>query len=319
MSLMFNPIPLAVLPAKSNHPRTAPAEIRLTHAAEFLRSASLSDNTRKAYSRELKRFIHWTDLNWSELKPCHLSLYKEYLLESVKLAKPSANLALAALKSFFGWLAIAHPELSPDTPMAGVEFEKLSLPPAQNLKPEEMDRIWAAVEGLGETRARDAVLVQLLRHGLRANEVVELHLGLYDGQILLLDKTKSRKPRLVPLLKDGRNAIADYLAQREAGGEELLSGSPMLLSYQPGHQGDRLGYWGVYQVIERLGKLSGVKDLYPHRLRHTFATEILVKGLDPNHAMKLTGHTDAKSFRRYTLAVEQQAAVDAIYRLYGED
>lgn len=315
---MSDPIPLTIATAKANHPRTIPANIRRVKVAEFLRSNRFSDNTRKAYDRELKRFLSWTDLHWLKLKSRHMALYKEYLLVKVGLAKPSVNLALAALKSFFSWMMITYPELLPTSPMVEVKFEKLRLPPAQNLKPEEMDRVWAAVEELDETQLRDTVLVHLLRHGLRAGEAAGLLIGLYDGQVLLLDKTKSRKPRLVPLLKAARDAIAAYWAEREAAGEELMSGSSMLLSYLPGRRGGSLSYSGVYQAIERLGRLSGVDNLHPHRLRHTYATEILLKGLDPHHAMKLTGHGDARSFQRYTLAAEQQAAVNEFYRIYGE-
>jgi integrase/recombinase XerD len=41
-------------------------------------------------------------------------------------------------------------------------------------------------------------------------------------------------------------------------------------------------------------------------------------GSDPAHARLLTGHTDERSFLRYTLAVEQEAAIAAYYRLKGE-
>ena len=40
--------------------------------------------------------------------------------------------------------------------------------------------------------------------------------------------------------------------------------------------------------------------------------------MDPAHAMLLTGHTDGRSFKRYVLAVEQEAAIQAYYRLKGE-
>ncbi|MCG9890150.1 MAG: hypothetical protein MH252_03605 [Thermosynechococcaceae cyanobacterium MS004] len=41
-------------------------------------------------------------------------------------------------------------------------------------------------------------------------------------------------------------------------------------------------------------------------------------GLDPAHARRLTEHTDERSLRRYTLAVEQEAAIKALYRAKEE-
>lgn len=316
---MPDPIPVVLLPANTNHPRTLPVDIRQAKANEWLRRGSFSPNTRKSYDRELRRFLRWTDLNWLELRPNHLALYKEYLVEEVGLGRASVNLAIAALRNFFGWLGAVYPALLPVNPMAGVKFEKLEMPPAQNLTTTEMSQVWAALNQLDETQLRDTVLVHLLWHGLRASEAVDLSLGVYSDRVLFIAKTKTHKPRMVPLRKVARGAISDYLEQRQQEGEVLTNASPMLLSYHPGHRGDRLTYYGVYQAIERLGELTGIEHLHPHRLRHTYATEILLQGLDPNHAMKLTGHGDARSFQRYTLAAEQQAAVNEFYRIYGEE
>ncbi len=41
-------------------------------------------------------------------------------------------------------------------------------------------------------------------------------------------------------------------------------------------------------------------------------------GMDSAHARLLTGHTDERSFRRYVVAVEQEAAIAAYYRLKAE-
>ena len=48
--------------------------------------------------------------------------------------------------------------------------------------------------------------------------------------------------------------------------------------------------------------------LHPHSFRHTYATNLLLLGVDPSHARKLTGHQSEKAFRRYTLRSEQEAA-----------
>ena len=70
--------------------------------------------------------------------------------------------------------------------------------------------------------------------------------------------------------------------------------------------------------MEQIGELAGLPELHPHQFRHTGATELLRMGMDPAHARLVTGHTDERSFRRYTLAVEQEAAIKAFYRAKGE-
>jgi len=61
-----------------------PPDLRWVKVQEFLRSSGLSPNTRRAYERELKRFLNWTELHWQELRSRHMGQYKEYLMEQVE-------------------------------------------------------------------------------------------------------------------------------------------------------------------------------------------------------------------------------------------
>ncbi len=94
--------------------------------------------------------------------------------------------------------------------------------------------------------------------------------------------------------------------------------SPLILSHHQGWEDDRLSYDGIYFAVERIGELAGLPELHPHQFRHTGATELLRMGMDPAHTMLLTGHTDARSFKRYVLAAEQEEAIAAYYWLKAE-
>lgn len=300
-----------------------PSDIRWPMVQEFLRSSSLSPNSQKLYDRELRRFLGWTQCRWSELQSRHLGLYKAYLMElevstGKKLAKNSLNSALTALKSFFRWLCQFHPEHCLKNPTEGVKFERVPLPPAQNLTPEEMERVWNAIAQRTETRLRDFAMVQLLSHNLRAGEVASANVGSFDGRLITLTQTKNKQPRIVPLSEAGQQAIQTYLEWRRGQGETVTPESPLILSHHQGWEGDRLSYHGIYFAVERIGELAGLPELHPHQFRHTGATELLRMGMDPAHARLLTGHTDERSFRRYVLAVEQEAAIKAFYRAKGE-
>ncbi len=93
----------------------------------------------------------------------------------------------------------------------------------------------------------------------------------------------------------------------------------LLLSHHNVRKGERLSYHGIYFAIEKIGELAGVPELHPHHFRHSFATDLLLQGLDPSHARGLTGHKSEKAFRRYTLRSEQEAAIAAYYRAIGEE
>ncbi|MCC2693449.1 site-specific integrase [Nodularia sp. LEGE 04288] len=304
---------------------TAPTDIRFVKVQEFLRSNNLAPNSRKLYERELKRFLAWTELHYHEMRPRHFGQYKEYLRDDVRtdtgkpLAKSSMNTGIAALKSFFKWMCYIYPEIIATNPTLGIKLEKIPLPPAQSLTPEEMQRVWSALEFLGETKQRDTAMVHILSHGLRAGEVVLLNVGSFDGKVLFLPDTKTNEPRLVPLRKQSREAVTEYLRSRQELGEQLNSLSPLMISHHASYQGQRLSYHGIYFAIEKIGEMAEVEGLHPHSFRHTYATDLLLLGIDPTHARKLTGHQSERAFRRYTLRSEQEAAISAYYRAIGEE
>jgi integrase/recombinase XerD len=160
--------------------------------------------------------------------------------------------------------------------------------------------------------------VHLLNHNLRAGEVVAATVGAFNGRLISIPETKTRKPRLVPLSPTGQVAVTEYLEWRKEQGEVLSKERPLILSHHKGWDGDGLSYHGIYFAIEAIGALAGLPELHPHQFRHTAATELLRMGLDPKHAQRLTGHEDDRTFRRYTLGGEQEAAIDAFYRAIEE-
>ncbi|MEA5606470.1 tyrosine-type recombinase/integrase, partial [Nostoc sp. UHCC 0252] len=116
-----------------------------------------------------------------------------------------------------------------------------------------------------------------------------------------------------------REVLAEYLQLREQQGEVLTSLSPLMISHHASYKGERLSYHGIYFAVEKIGEIAHIEDLHPHSFRHTYATDLLLLGVDPSHARKLTGHQSEKAFRRYTLRSEQEAAIAAYYRAIGEE
>ena len=113
-----------------------------------------------------------------------------------------------------------------------------------------------------------------------------------------------------------------YFEERREAGENLSPERPLILSLQGAGKGDpgsigeatRLSYHGIYCAVEKIGNLAGLPDLHPHLFHHTYATELLLMGVNPTHARRLTGHKSEQAFRRYTLRGEQEAAIAAFYQ-----
>jgi len=306
-------------PAPVSASGASPIDLREVRVEEFLKARSLTANSQKAYRRELRRFLAWTERPISQITPRQIVQYKEHLEKS--LAESSVNRALSALKSFFGWLIEAYPDSLSTNPTKAVALNKLPSPPAFDLLESEVEALVAAVGQLPpERQYRETALVAVLLHGLRAGEVAALNLGDYDGIRLTIRQGKDDSGGTVPLNRQARECLNAYLKERRHMGERYTKHRPLFLSQSPvPGKGERLGYQGIYYTIRELGQIAGIANLTPHRLRHTYATKLLLKGIDSLHARTLTRHKSEANFKRYAKRALAAAAERAFYEAIGEE
>ncbi|MBD3887314.1 site-specific integrase [Phormidium tenue FACHB-886] len=63
----------------------------------------------------------------------------------------------------------------------------------------------------------------------------------------------------------------------------------------------------IDKLVTQLRKKTGIQ-FHAHQFRHTYATNLVLDGMNPYHVMTLTWHKSVQSFRRYTKAADQKAA-----------
>lgn len=321
--MLSNDIPnLTLVSYQGGRPAPTPASVAANLSAlridEFLQARSLSANTTRAYRHELHRFLNWAEISWSEVNGRDIAKYRIHLSEQ-KLAPSSRNRAIASLKAFFKWMTLAHPTEVPANPCQAVFLELLPESPPNDLNREDIAALVRAIEWKERTQERDRALLAVLLHGLRRSEVSALNVGDYDGVRLTIRKAKADSTGRVPLKREARSLLDDYLNWRVWRlKEELDSDRPLFEALSPGQKGERLGACGIYKIVRGLGGLAGVENLHPHRFRHSYAVELILSGMDSMHARRLTRHKSEASFRRYTTRGEQVAAEQAFYRAMGE-
>ena len=288
-----------------------PADLRWSRVEEFLRSRELRPNTRKAYEREFKTFLDWTDKGWQDITARDLDRYKNYIksLPSKRGGQRKAatiNLSLSALQSIFKWLC-ARDYIGKD-PMMLIEKPKSDPIVPKEWSPEEVKALFEATTQRGETEPRDRALLWVLLHGLRARELEALNVGDFDGHRVNIREAKDDSVGQVPLLPEAVETLEVYLNFRSCWGEVVEPESPLFLSVSNNSKGDRLGYWGIYNVVKDLAAIAGIKDAHPHQGRHTVATEMVSRGMDPLLARQITRHKSEKSFERYSKRSLQKRA-----------
>jgi integrase/recombinase XerD len=301
--------------------QSSPADLRWSRVEEYLRSRELRPNTQKAYEREFRVFLDWTPKSWQEITARDLDRYKEYLKEqpSKRGGKRSAatiNLSLSALQSLFKWLC-ARDYIAKD-PMVLIEKPKSDPIKAKDWTIEEVKGLFEATTQKGDLEPRDRALLWLLLHGLRAREVERLNVGDFDGKRVNIREAKDNSVGKVSLLPDARETLEVHLHSRRSWGEDLTLDSPLFLSESNNSKGQRLSYWGIYKIVKDLAEIAGVEDAHPHRGRHTIATEMIKKGMDPMLAMRITRHKSPGSFVRYSDRGLDLRAEEEFLELFGE-
>jgi integrase/recombinase XerC len=276
-----------------------------------------SAHTLRAYQRELHGFAAFISERYGKrqtvkrIEHTHIRAYLGKLYEH-GLSKASAARALAAIRSWFKWLARAgHVEQNAASLVATPRLPK-HLPRVPSI--ERMNQAMDSVdEDAASWPARDKAILEVLYGcGIRNAELVGLNLDdIYWSNEAILVRGKGQKQRLVPFGDAAASAIRAYLAERsarlDAAGNGKGSATPALFINlqlrglsRPGGQA-RLTTRSVARIVKRIAILRGLSaDVHPHTLRHAFGTHLLEEGADLRAIQELLGHERLSTTQRYT-------------------
>ncbi len=279
-------------------------------AEEFLsmlaHERTASPHTLRAYQREIDNFAGYLiEQSGPGVKMCnvdHLQI-RGYMgeLYGRGLAKASAARSLAAIRSWFQWMAKAgHVTSNPGALVATPKLPR-HLPRVPSI--EQMNHLveTGAEETVAAWPERDRVIFELLYGcGIRNAELVGLDLSdVHWAREVILVRGKGRKQRYVPLGDAAADALRAYLPSRKiklgAHATEAL-----LLNLQMKGSG-RLTTRSVGRIVKRISLARGLPaEIHPHTLRHAFGTHMLEEGADLRAIQELLGHERLSTTQRYT-------------------
>jgi integrase/recombinase XerD len=223
----------------------------------------------------------------------------DYLAHKKRLGLSAASIKLivVAVKIFFRWLH-ARKRIARDI------TEVLSLPRTERYLPETMNELQVdhLLEGIPSNAPRGlrdrAILELLYASGLRVSELVNARLENLDLDSRIIRVTgKGNKMRLVPVGQKACEAIRAYLEKERPEMVRKRTGSEVFLSAR----GTKLTTVRIWQIVKACAKNAGLEiNVYPHLLRHSFATHLLSNGADLRIIQELLGHADISTTQIYT-------------------
>jgi integrase/recombinase XerC len=275
-----------------------------------------SAHTLRAYERELHGFAAWIagrqgqQQSVDRIEHTDIRAYLGTLYDR-GLAKASAARALAAIRSWFKWLARAGlVERNVASLVATPKLPK-HLPRVPSI--EQLNRVVESVDDdAASWPARDRAILELLYGcGVRNAELTGLNLADIEwANEVILVRGKGQKQRYVPLGDAAAAALRDYMAERSAllsaGAGKSPQTPALFVNMQlrglkkPGGEA-RLTTRSVGRIVKRIAILRGLSaDVHPHTMRHAFGTHLLEEGADLRAIQELLGHERLSTTQRYT-------------------
>tara|TARA_B100000686_G_C16736797_1_gene944136 strand:+ start:885 stop:1796 length:912 start_codon:yes stop_codon:yes gene_type:complete len=257
----------------------------------------LSEYTCKNYQKDLNIFIYFCKKNkissWDSIDSEHVRSYSASRFKS-GVSPKSIQRNLSSLRSFFRYL-VKEKKIK-NNPAQNVRAPKAKIRLPENLDTDMMMRL-LDIKEIGFIPDRDRAILELMySSGLRLSELVNLNttdIDLSDATVIVTGK--GNKQRIIPVGKFAIDAIKSWLKSRN---NEIKSDSKALFISIRGERlkarsiQSRLSYWAKKQNLS-------VK-VYPHMLRHSFATHLLESSQDLRGVQELLGHANISTTQIYT-------------------
>ena len=264
---------------------------------------ALSTNTLLAYARDLSKFASHIEQHSTPVRSINLASVSSWMATLTRsgLGTRSLSRHLSAVRGLLRFLV--REGLIQQDPTERAARPRIGRRLPKTLSEQDVLALLAAPSNETRRGMRDrAMLALMYACGLRVSEIIELEIGDIDlqrGIVAVLGKGQKR--RLVPIAESVLEQINLYLGASDR--QRLIrrqkpSLKPFLF---PSPRGGHLTRQGFWKIVRGYAAMAGIRgNVYPHRLRHSFATHLLLGGADLRSVQMLLGHVDISTTEIYT-------------------
>lgn len=269
---------------------------------------SASKNTIDSYERDLKNLPKKLLLaKPKKISEEDLQQHFEVLKDDFKPSTISRK--ISSLRQFFHFLV--SEEVIDKNPARVLEFPKKGRSLPKFLTQSEIEAIITEAEKeKGFKGSRAIALIEILRgSGLRISEAIKLKKNSVQAYEVegkesnfLLIKGKGDKERITPISKNSLKKINKYLKYLDMEVEADNLPKNNLLFPSKTSKAGHISRQQAANIIKLYAVNAGIdaKKISPHKLRHSFATNLIDKGLDIRVLQEVLGHSDISTTQIYT-------------------
>ena len=269
----------------------------VAHIQELGRSV----NTAESYRRDLEKFasylIQEQVLTWDIVRHDDVVLFLQRL-QKEQYAIASTTRLLSSLRKFFSFLV--EQKIILTNPMAQIKLPKKEKRLPKALTAEEVIRLIRVPDTTTIIGVRDRAMLELMyAAGLRVSELITLTISDIRVQFGFIRVTgKGNKQRIIPI---GESAIYWLDIYMQYARVQLVNEKQENDSLFLNHRGGGFTRQGIWKNLKELVKKAGItKEVSPHTLRHSFATQLLEGGTEIRFVQELLGHENVITTQIYT-------------------
>lgn len=257
----------------------------------YLKSRQRSENTIKAYVKNINSFLDYIKKSESEVTPFDVMDWMESMSNH---SSATVAQALSSVKAYFDFLFTF--EIIEKDPTARIK------PPKVNNKPKhymDADMVRAMIKACKTARDR-AIVTMLGSTGVRISELVSITLKQYqemkdNGNDMIKIVGKGNKARLIPINEETQTAIDDYLKARV---NQIVNCDKLFLSFQ-GNEIARNNLSATLKAIAKRADIPFWNEISPHCLRSACASIYAEKGVPLGVIRDLLGHSSISTTGLY--------------------
>ncbi|MBU1074724.1 tyrosine-type recombinase/integrase [Patescibacteria group bacterium] len=272
-----------------------------------------SQATIKNYDFYLQRFINWakiskpSEITQQKVKEFRLHLNRIINQKKQPLKKSTQNYHIIALRSFLKYLAKQDVKtLAPEK----IELAKVSERQVEFLEGDDLNRILQAPLKVNEAsiiKKRDKAILELFfSTGLRVSELANLkkdQVNLKKDEFTI--RGKGDKLRIVFLSDSAKYWISQYLNARKDVSLSMFVRHDR--AADKAENTEAITPRSIQRLMKKYAKAAGIaKNVTPHTLRHSFATDLLMNGADIRSVQSMLGHASITTTQIYTHITNQQ-------------
>ena len=263
---------------------------------------SLSGNTVEAYQRDIEQLRCFIESTSGEASPIGIKTkqLKEFIQEIAELGLSPASQSrmVSGVRSFYKYLLLED-KIETD-PSELLELPRIGRKLPDTLSNEEVVAMIESIDlSSSEGERNRAILETLYSSGLRVTELVNLKISnIYFNDGIMRILGKGDKERLVPLGGIAAKRISSYInevrihSRIQKGAEDFA-----FLN----NRGNHLSRIMIFNIVKKAAVNAEIKkNISPHTLRHSFATELIQRGADLRAVQDMLGHESITTTEIYT-------------------